>query len=77
MNTNVKKQINLQDLFLEKVKKERIAITIIVSNGYQMKGIVRAFDTFTILLIQDGKERLVYKSSISTIEPRKALDLEL
>lgn len=77
MNVNARKQINLQDLFLEKVRQDRTPITIIISNGYQMKGLVRAYDNFTILLIQDGIEKLVYKSSISTIEPRKPLDLEL
>lgn len=67
----VKKQINLQDEFIEKVRSERIQVTIHLVNGFQLKGIIAATDNFTILLKDSGKEILVYKHSITTIQPSK------
>jgi|BioPla2DNA2_1021312.scaffolds.fasta_scaffold124595_2 host factor-I protein len=73
---NQKVQINLQDNFLNKVRTERIQITIFFVNGYQLKGIVKSFDNFTILLVKDGKEMLIYKHAITTVAPSKPVNLE-
>lgn len=73
---NQKVQINLQDNFLNKVRTERIQITIFFVNGYQLKGIVKSFDNFTILLMKDGKEMLIYKHAITTVAPSKPVNLE-
>lgn len=67
--------INLQDLFLNKARKENIEITIFLVNGYQLKGIVRGFDNYTIILNVDNKQQMIYKHAISTIVPSKEIDL--
>lgn len=69
-----KPAINLQDGFLNQVRKEGVIVTIYLVNGFQVRGIVRGFDNFTIILENDGKHELVYKHAISTIIPAKALD---
>ncbi|PKM79775.1 MAG: RNA chaperone Hfq [Firmicutes bacterium HGW-Firmicutes-14] len=68
-----KPQINLQDSFLNQVRKENIPVTIYLVNGFQLKGIVRGFDNFTVILEYEGKQQMVYKHAISTITPFKAI----
>lgn len=70
-----KTNINLQDVFLNQVRKEHIAVTIYLTNGFQLKGIVKGFDNFTVVLDSEGKQQLVYKHAISTISPMKAMNL--
>lgn len=70
-----KNNINLQDVFLNQVRKEHIAVTIYLTNGFQLKGIVKGFDNFTVVLETDGKQQLVYKHAISTIAPLKTVNL--
>lgn len=70
-----KNNINLQDVFLNQVRKEHIAVTIYLTNGFQLKGIVRGFDNFTVVLDSDGRQQLVYKHAISTISPMKIVNL--
>lgn len=70
------KTINLQDVFLNQARIERIAVTIFLTNGFQFKGIVRGFDNFTIVLDCEGKQNLVYKHAVSTIIPSKAISME-
>lgn len=65
---------NLQDLFLNQVRKEKIAVTIYLTNGYQYKGIIKSFDNFVILLESDSKQNLIYKHSISAILPVKPVN---
>ena len=71
----VKNTINLQDIFLNQVRKEHIAVTIYLTNGFQLKGMVKGFDNFTVVLDSDGKQQLVYKHAISTISPMKMVNL--
>ncbi|RCX10361.1 RNA-binding protein Hfq [Anaerobacterium chartisolvens] len=71
----VKNNINLQDVFLNQVRKEHIAVTIYLTNGFQLKGMVKGFDNFTVVLDTDGRQQLVYKHAISTISPIKAVNL--
>jgi host factor-I protein len=71
----VKNNINLQDVFLNQVRKEHIAVTIYLTNGFQLKGMVKGFDNFTVVLETDGKQQLVYKHAISTISPMKSVNL--
>jgi len=66
--------INLQDSFLNQVRKENIPVTIYLVNGFQLKGTVKGFDNFTVILEQDGKQQMVYKHAISTISPMKAVN---
>lgn len=63
------KLLNLQDVFLNQARKERIGVTIFLTNGYQFKGIVKGFDSYIVILECDGKQNLVYKHAISTIIP--------
>lgn len=65
------KAINLQDSFLNQVRKENCAVSIYLVNGFQLKGNVKGFDNFTVILESMGKQHLVYKHAISTITPAK------
>lgn len=71
----MKVNINLQDVFLNRARKENLNITIYLINGYQMKGLVKGFDNYTIILDVDGKQQLIYKHAISTIIPSKSINL--
>ena len=65
----MKNTLNLQDNFLNQIRKENTPTTIFLVNGYQIKGSIRSFDNFTILLDVDGKQQMVYKHAVSTIIP--------
>lgn len=69
------KNINLQDVFLNQTRKDKIAVTIYLTNGFQFKGMVKGFDNYTVVLDCDGKQNLVYKHAISTIIPTKAINI--
>ena len=60
---------NLQDQFLNIARRNKIPLTVYLTNGFQFKGIVKGFDSFTVILEGDGKQNLVYKHAISTIIP--------
>jgi host factor-I protein len=71
-----KTQVNLQDTFLNQVRKENIAVTIYLINSVQLRGHVRGFDTFTILLESPGRPtQLVYKSAVTSIVPMRPVHL--
>ena len=63
------KHQNLQDAFLNEVRKQKIPLTIFLVNGVKLNGIVSWFDNFCVLLRRDGISQLVYKHAISTIMP--------
>ncbi|MCL6478485.1 MAG: RNA chaperone Hfq [Peptococcaceae bacterium] len=69
-----KTQINLQDAFLNQVRKENIPVTIFLVNGFQLKGMVKGFDNFTVILESEGKQMMVYKHAISTISPSRPVN---
>lgn len=71
----VKNNINLQDVFLNQVRKEHIPVTIYLTNGFQLKGMVKGFDNFTVVLNSEGRQQLIYKHAISTISPMKLVNL--
>ncbi len=68
------KVINLQDSFLNQVRKENMPVIIYLVNGFQLRGSVKGFDNFTVIMENDGKQQLVYKHAISTITPFRALN---
>ncbi len=68
-------QVNLQDVFLNVARQEKIALTIFLVNGFQIKGIITSFDNFTVALEAEGKQQLVYKHAISTIIPARPIGL--
>ena len=67
------KGINLQDVFLNQARKDKIIVTIFLTNGFQFKGIIKGFDGYTVILDSDGKQQLVFKHAISTIVPSKPI----
>ena len=76
MNTNpAKTTINLQDSFFFLVRKENLAVIIYLVNGFQIRGLVRGFDNFTVIIENDGKQQLVYKHAISTIAPVASIQI--
>lgn len=68
-----KQQNNLQDIFLNSARKNRIPVVIYLTNGFQLKGTVKGFDSFTVVLDSDGKQMLVYKHAITTVTPAKPI----
>lgn len=63
--------VNIQDQFLNSLRKEYIQVTVFLTNGYQLRGLVKGFDNFTVLLETDGKQQLIFKHAISTFSPAK------
>lgn len=70
-----KTKLNLQDKFLNQIRKDNILTTIFLVNGYQLRGLVKSFDNFTILLEVEGKQQMVYKHAVSTIVPNRDVSL--
>ena len=66
---------NLQDAFLNNVRKAKISVTIFLINGVKLQGVITWFDSFCVLLRRDGQSQLVYKSAISTIMPSEPVSL--
>jgi host factor-I protein len=66
----VKNTLPLQDAYLQAMKRENAPVTIYLRNGYQLRGHVRGFDSFTIILEYDNKPHLVYKHAVSTVSPQ-------
>ena len=71
----MQKALNLQDVFLNQVRRDKIPVTIYLTNGFQFKGLVKGFDNFTVILESDGKQDLVYKHAISTIIPIRSVSI--
>ncbi len=66
---------NLQDNFLNEARRKNIPITIYLVNGFQMRGTVQGFDSFTVALLSEGRQQLIYKHAISTIQPASRVEL--
>ena len=69
------KKQNLQDTFLNSVRKSKTPLTIFLVNGVKLEGVVSWFDNFCVLLRRDGQSQLVYKHAISTIMPAQPVQL--
>ncbi|HEY6010278.1 MAG TPA: RNA chaperone Hfq [Nitrospirota bacterium] len=69
-----KSQVNLQDLFLNQMRKEKIPVTMYLVNGARLTGTIKGFDNFVILMKQENQQ-LVYKHAISTIIPERPVEL--
>jgi len=67
---------NLQDVFLNKIRKEKMTVTVFLVNGVKLQGIVTWFDNFSMLLRRESHVQLVYKHAISTIMPGGPLNLQ-
>ena len=71
----MQKKTNLQDLFLLRIRQDRLPVTLFLMNGFQMRGTITGFDAFTVVLAADGKQNLIYKHAISTVCPLRPVDL--
>lgn len=69
--------INLQENFLNQARKENVPVTIHLMNGFQIKGMIRGFDQFTIVVDSMGRQQMVFKHAISTVTPAKPLGAKL
>ncbi len=67
---------NLQDIFLNQIRKQHISVTVFLMNGVKLQGIVTWFDSYSILLKREGHIQLIYKHAVSTIMPASAVDLQ-
>ena len=67
--------ILLQDAYLTQIRKERIPVTIHLVNGFQLKGFIKGFDNFIILLENEGKQMMLYKHAVSTVTPARQVVL--
>ncbi len=65
--------MNLQDTMLNQLRKKKIPVTVFLVNGFQIRGTVKGFDSFTVLMEAEGKQELVYKHALSTVIPAKAV----
>ena len=69
-------RINLQDAFLTRIRRNKTNVTLFLMNGFQLRGVLRAFDGFTVVIDSDGKQQLIYKHAISTIAPVRPVALD-
>lgn len=66
---------NLQEVFLNKIRKEKTPVTVFLVNGVKLQGVVTSFDPFCVLLRRDGHAQMIYKHAISTIMPSLPIQL--
>jgi len=69
------KSINIQDTFLNHLRKDSVPVTVYLTNGFQIRGVVRAFDNFTIVIESEGRQQMIYKHAISTFTPQRSVSL--
>ena len=70
------KSQNVQDVFLNSVRKQKVPVTVFLCNGVKLQGSITWFDNFSVLLRREGQVQLVYKHAISTIMPSGPLKLD-
>ena len=73
----MQKTQNLQDAFLNYIRREKIPVTLFLMTGFQLRGVVRSFDSFVVLIDADGRQQMIYKHAISTVAPARPVSLEL
>ena len=72
----MQKTPNYQEQFLAAARREKCIVTVFLMNGFQMKGLIRGFDSFVVMLESEGKQQMIFKHAISTIVPPKPLSLQ-
>ena len=72
--TQTKKR-NLQDSLLAKLRRSRMGVTMFLMNGFQIRGEIRGYDPFVVIIDSEGKQQMVYKHAISTIVPERPVPL--
>ena len=71
------KAINIQDAFLAAARRTAAHVTVFLMNGYQMRGVIHAFDPYVVILMSENRQQVIYKHAISTIAPERAVQLDL
>lgn len=71
----MKQSINIQDTFLNQLRKDNIPVTVYLTNGFQIRGLIKAFDNFTIVVDSEGRQQLIYKHAVSTFTPQRSVSL--
>ncbi|WP_456271460.1 RNA chaperone Hfq [Bacillus sp. AK031] len=71
----MKQAINIQDQFLNQLRKDNTQVTVFLLNGFQIRGLVKGFDNFTVLFESEGKQQMVYKHAISTFSPQRNVQI--
>jgi len=71
----MQKTQNIQDTLLNQIRREKQTVTFFLMNGFQLKGVVKSFDSFVVILETDGRQQMIYKHAISTIVPANSVDL--
>ena len=66
---------NIQDALLNTVRRENTPVTLFLTNGFQIRGNVRGFDNYVIMVESDGKQQMIYKHAISTVVPIRSVNL--
>lgn len=69
----MEKKATLQDVFLNELRREKIPVTVFLTNGFQQRGVVTSFDGYTVMLLFEGKQYLIYKHAISTVIPQRSV----
>ena len=72
----MQKLLNLQDSFLNSTRRDRVPVTVFLVNGFQLRGVIRGFDSFAVILDSEGKQQMIYKHAISTIVPLHPVELD-
>lgn len=67
---------NIQDAFLAAARRTSAHVTVFLMNGYQMRGVIHAFDPYVVILMSDNRQQVIYKHAISTIAPERTIALE-
>lgn len=71
----MQKTQNIQDTVLNQLRREKQSVVFFLMNGFQLRGVVRSFDSFVVVLDTDGKQQMIYKHAISTIVPSTPVEL--
>jgi len=71
----MKTSVNIQDQFLNQLRKEGTYVTVFLLNGFQIRGQIKGFDNFTVLFESEGKQQLVFKHAISTFAPQRNVQI--
>ena len=71
----MQKTQNIQDTLLNQIRREKQTVTFFLMNGFQLKGVVKSFDSFVVILETEGRQQMIYKHAISTIVPSHSVDL--
>lgn len=73
----MQKQQNLQDVILNQARRDKVPVTLFLVNGFQLRGNVRGFDNFTVIVESDEKQQMIYKHAISTLVLGRQIDLQI